>query len=174
VNGRRLILAAAALAALTLASPVAAGNEAARIPLSIGTIIEGDLFGSGTVSGTFTLDLGPSADAGKLTMKYSYGIARKSARGQTFRPGERTETLKGKFGTLVIHSSGRQFRVGVENPKDPDGDSEVWTGTWSIVRGTGRYAALKGGGEIAGIVEISGHGLSLSYFHRYEGFATRS
>ena len=26
----------------------------------------------------------------------------------------------------------------------------------------------------AGLIEISGHGLSLSYFHRYEGFLTRS
>jgi hypothetical protein len=109
-----------------------------------------------------------------LTMKYVYGSARKTDSGQTFRSGVRTETLKGKYGILVIHSSGRQFRVGVKNPRDPDGDSEVWTGTWSIVRGTGRYAGLRGGGGAAGLIEISGHGLSLSYFHRYEGFVTRS
>jgi hypothetical protein len=75
---------------------------------------------------------------------------------------------------IVIHSTGRQFLVGVENPRDPDGDSEIWTGTWSIVRGTDRYAGLQGGGGTTGIVEISGHGLSLAYFHRYDGFVTKS
>ena len=144
MKGRPLILMAAALTALSLASMVAAGDVAVRTPLSIGTIIEGNLFGTGSVSGKFTLDLGASSDSGMLTMKYVYGSARKTDSGQTFRSGVRTETLKGKYGILVIHSSGRQFRVGVKNPRDPDGDSEVWTGTWSIVRGTGRYAGLRG------------------------------
>ena len=168
----------AAIAALTptlsLASPLAAAGEPAKLPLRIGTIVEGNLFTSGTVPGKFTLELGAASDAGKLALKYTNGSVRRTGAGQTFRPGERTEAFTRKYGTLVIHSTGRQFPVGVENPKDPDGDSEVWMGTWSIVRGTGRYAGLKGGGGVAGIIEISGHGLSLDYFHRYEGFVTRS
>ena len=163
----------ALLTALSLASPLAAADEAAEMPLRIETMVEGNLLVSGTASGKFTLDLGTSADSGKVTLKYTYGSVRRTGAGQTFRPGERAETFSWKYGTLVTHSIGRQFPVGVENPKDPDGDSEVWMGTWSIIRGTGRYGGLKGGGGVAGIIEISGHGLSLDYFHRYEGLVTR-
>ena len=171
-----MILAAiVALTALSLASPLGAAPAAGKMPLRIGTLVHGNLFGSGTASGKFTLELSASRDAGKLTFKYTYGSARKTSAGQTFRPGERTETFRGKYGTLVIHSVGRQFPVGVESPTDPDGDSEVWTGTWSIVSGTGRYAGLKGGGGVVGIILFSaGHDVSLDYSWRYEGFVTRS
>jgi hypothetical protein len=165
------------LGTLSLASPLAAADKGAKTALSIETIVRGNLnpFGSGTAAGTFTLDLGPSSDSGKLTLKYTYGSLKRTGAGQTFRTGERTETLKGKYGTLVIHTIGRQFPVGVENPRDPQGDSEVWLGAWSISRGTGRYAGLKGGGGAAGIIEISlGIGISMDYFHRYEGLVTRS
>ena len=167
----------AVLSTLSLASPLAAAGKAAKTALSIETIVRGNLspFGSGTASGTFTLDLGPSSDSGKLTLKYTYGSLRRTGAGQKFQPGERTETLRGKYGTLVIHTIGRQFPVGVENPRDPQGDSAVWLGNFSIIRGTGRYAGLQGGGGVAGIIEISlGVGISSDYFHRYEGLVTRS
>ena len=156
--------------ALALAAPLGATGEVGKTPLSIRTVVEGNLLGSGTGRGTFTLDLGSSSDAGKLTLKYSYGGGlRRAADGQYFRPVGRTETLRGKHGTLVIRSVGRQFPVGVLKE-----DDEVWTGTWSIVRGTGRYVGLTGGGGLAGIIQISGHGLTSNYSTRYEGLVSRA
>lgn len=170
-----ILSAIVALTALSLASPLAAADEAGKTPLSIGTIVNGNLQFSGTASGKFTLELGASRDSGKLTFKYSYGLLRRTAAGQTFRPVQRTETFRGKSGTLVIRSAGRQFPVQVVNPNDPDGDSEVWTGTWSIVSGTGRYAGLKGGGGVVGIIQYPGRGVfSLDYVYRYEGLVTGS
>ena len=169
------LAAIVALAALSLTSPLAAADRAGKMPLRILTIVEGNLLFSGTASGKFTLELSASSDAGKLTLKYTYGSVFRTGAGLTFRPGERTDTFRGKYGTLVIHSIGRRFLVGVVNPKDPHGEDEVWMGTWSIVSGTGRYAGLKGGGEVAGIIEYAGHGTPSSYYlHRYEGFVTRS
>jgi hypothetical protein len=170
-----ILAAIAALTALSLTSPLGAAPDAAKMPLRILTIVEGNLLLSGTASGKFTLELSASTDAGKFTLKYTYGGVLRTGAGLTFRPGEHTETFRGKYGTLVIHSTGRRFLVGVVSPKDPHGESEVWMGTWSIVSGTGRYAGLKGGGGVAGIIEYSGHGtLSFDYLHRYEGFVTRS
>ena len=149
MKGSRLVLAAiVATTPLSLASSLAASNGAAKVPMSIETIVQGELLVSGTASGTFTLDLGASSDSGKLTLKYAYGLVKRTAAGQLFRPGERTETFRGKYGTLVVHTVGRQFPVGVQSRQDPDGDSEVWLGTWSIVRGTGRYAGFKGSGGV--------------------------
>jgi hypothetical protein len=164
-----------ALTALSLASPLAAADEAGKTPVQIKTIVVGSLGpGSGTASGRFTLDLGTSTASGKLTLKYNYPTVKRSAAGFQFRPTERTETFRAKAGTLVIHTIGRELPVGVQNPKDPDGDSLVFIGTWSIVRGTGTYAGLQGGGEVAGLIVISGHDLYSEYFHRYEGLATAS
>jgi hypothetical protein len=170
-----LLLATVAAVALSLSPPLGAASEAAKMPVTITTIVEvGSTIGSGTASGRFNLELGGSSGSGKLTLKYTYGLPKRSATGQLSRRIERTETFRAKAGTLVIHTIGRHIPVGVENPKDPDGDSEVVIGTWSIVRGTGAYAGLKGGGDVAGLVVISGRGLSLELFHRYEGYATKS
>ena len=165
-----VIAATLSLAGLSLASPLAAARESAKTPLAIETVVDAS-FGSpsGTAPGTFTLELGASSDAGKLTLKYAYGSLRRSAVGQYFRPIQRTETLKGKHGTLVIRSAGRLFPVGVLKE-----DDQVWTGAWSVVSGTGRYAGLKGGGGVAGIIQVSGHGLNLDYSSRYEGLVTGS
>ena len=169
MNGRTVtIVVMATLTALSLASPLAAAREAGKTPLAIETVVSGVvLVGSGTASGTFTLDLGSSSDSGKLTFTFSYGSLRRSAAGQYFLPVERTETLKGKHGKLVIRSTGRQIRVPVLKE-----DDEVWTGTWSIVRGTGRYAGLEGGGGFAGLSQATGSGPY--YASRYEGLVTRS
>ena len=154
MKGRWLILAAmAALTSLLLASPLAAEREAGKMPITIGATGDAFLAGSGTASAKFTLELGAASDSGQLTFKYSYGLVRRNAAGQLFRPARCTETFKGKQGTLVIRSAGRQFPIAVVTAEDPGADAEVWTGTWSVVSGTGR---------------ISG------YSYRYDGFVTRS
>jgi hypothetical protein len=52
-------------------------------------------------------------------------------------------TLTGKHGTLVARN-----QIGFVDL--PDGLA-VFTGTWKVIRGTGDYAGLSGGGRGAGV-----------------------
>jgi hypothetical protein len=157
---------------ISLASaPAVDAGGAARQVLSIRTTVEGNVDPArGTISGRFTLDLGASTDTGSLTRAYVYDTLRRTRDGQSYQPGWRTESLRGRYGTLVLRVTGRQFPVGVRHARDPDGDSAVWTGTWSIVRASGRYASLRGGGGVAGTIGIAGRGAELVFLDRYEGF----
>lgn len=74
-------------------------------------------------------------------------------------------TITGKRGTLTIRERNEWVDVGSDVNGDafPDG---VGVGTWTVVRGTGQYAKLAGGGR-------SGHmGLGKTWVARYEGFLT--
>jgi hypothetical protein len=66
-------------------------------------------------------------------------------------------TLRGKRGTLVLRNR-------IEFSDIPDGWA-VFTGSWKIVRGTGAYAGLSGGGRGAGVQLADGAAKAL-----YEGF----
>jgi len=66
-------------------------------------------------------------------------------------------TLTGKRGTLVARN-----RVGFIDI--PDGWS-VFAGTWKVIRGTGQYAGLAGGGRGAGVFVPNGNEKA-----RFEGF----
>jgi hypothetical protein len=162
MKGSAYILAAiVALTALSLASPLAAADGAGKTPLSIDVKGQGGAAGSGT----FTL-LGAStadSDAGPVTYQFSFGAITKSRAGQSFTRNSGMNTLKGRRGRLVIRTSGRVF--------DSGEGYEAWTGTWSIVSGTGKYAGLKGsGGYAAVITPTEPHHFSF----RYEGFVTGS
>ncbi len=81
----------------------------------------------------------------------------------TMRDGETVDvnnpqmTLTGKRGTLVARNE-----IGYVDL--PDGWA-VFTGTWTVIRGTGQYAALSGGGRGAGTAPPNG-----STKARFEGF----
>jgi hypothetical protein len=83
----------------------------------------------------------------------------------TIRDGQAVEindpqmTLSGKRGTLVAQN--RIAWVDV-----PDGWS-IFTGTWKVVRATGQYARLVGGGRAAGVESPGGEKA------RFEGFLHR-
>jgi hypothetical protein len=66
-------------------------------------------------------------------------------------------TLTGKRGTLVARNRIEWFDL-------PDGWA-VSTGTWRVIRGTGDYAGLSGGGVGAGVSAANGSGRS-----QFEGF----
>ena len=66
-------------------------------------------------------------------------------------------TLTGKHGTFVARNR-------IELVDLPDGWA-VFTGTWKVVRGTGAYAGLSGGGRGAGTAPAGGDGKS-----QFEGF----
>jgi hypothetical protein len=81
----------------------------------------------------------------------------------TVRDGEAIDindplmTLTGKRGTLVARN-----RIGYVDVTD---GWAVFTGTWKVVRATGQYAGLGGGGRGAGIARPSGKTKA-----RFEGF----
>ena len=66
-------------------------------------------------------------------------------------------TLTLKRGTLLIRSTIGFIDI-------PDGWA-VFTGTWSVIRGTGDYAGLSGGGRRAGVTLPNGNVTS-----RFDGF----
>jgi hypothetical protein len=66
-------------------------------------------------------------------------------------------TLTGKHGTLVARN-----QIGFVDL--PDGLA-VFTGTWKVIRGTGDYAGLSGGGRAAGVMLANGNTKA-----QFEGF----
>ncbi len=57
-------------------------------------------------------------------------------------------TLTGKRGTLVTRNQIEWLDVPTATP--------LFTGTWKVVRGTGDYAGLAGGGRVAGVTFPNG------------------
>ena len=57
-------------------------------------------------------------------------------------------TVTGKNGALVAKNRMEWLKV--------SGGYYLFTGTWNVVRGTGTYAGLAGGGRVAGITLPSG------------------
>jgi hypothetical protein len=70
------------------------------------------------------------------------------------RAGESVEiddpqiTLAGKRGTIVARNR-------IEFVDIPDGDA-VFTGTWRVIRATGVYAGMTGGGRVGGVQHANG------------------
>jgi hypothetical protein len=80
--------------------------------------------------------------------------------GQEVYPfGCRASTITGKRGTLVLRTQGAWAEAG--------GEYNIGTGTWKVVRGTGQYAGITGGGRIAQVGTAKRLGLA-----RYQGFLT--
>jgi hypothetical protein len=74
-------------------------------------------------------------------------------------------TLEGKRGTLTIRERSEWVDIGSDVNGDAFPDSVAF-GTWKVVRGTGQYAKVTGGGR-------SGHaGLGHVWTSRQEGFVT--
>lgn len=77
--------------------------------------------------------------------------------GQAIDVNDPQMTLTGKRGTLVARNR-------IEWVDLPDGWA-AFTGTWKVIRATGDYAGLSGGGRGAGLMLSNGTGKS-----RFEGF----
>jgi len=71
----------------------------------------------------------------------------------------RAWVFTGKRGTLVLRSQFTWIEAG--------GPYNIATGTWKVVRGTGQYARLTGGGRSAQV------GSPSEWLARYQGFLTR-
>ena len=124
-------------AAVTLTSVAAAGPDAARQRVTITSQAAGTTHASPFVltplqvgalkrdSGTLTAGLPPE----RIVMRD----------GQSVAIYDDVATLKGKRGTLVIRYRAEYVDAG--------NGYHVGTGTWKVVRGTGQYAQITGGGR---------------------------
>jgi hypothetical protein len=132
----RLTILVALVAAVTLAAVAAAGPDAAKQRVVITS-------GASQTTQVAPFVLTPQ-QAGVL--KRDSGTLTATASGRTvMRDGQRIEiyvnvgTYKGKLGTLVTRhrteyvEGGNGYHVGI--------------GTWMVVRGTGQYAQITGGGR---------------------------
>jgi hypothetical protein len=99
-------------------------------------------------AGTFTLRSGTASDRG--TDYYSFSTSTGNI------------TLTGKKGEIVVRTRSRPSGLNV----DSEG-LDIWTGTWSILSGTGAYAGAHGIGAYVGIIG-PGHAIAL----HLEGFLT--
>jgi hypothetical protein len=155
----------AAAACLSLGGAGAAAGAAEKTPLTITVVgrTSGD-----AVSGKFSL-VGTStayADSGPFAHSVPVeSFVRKTPDGLAYIVIQRTDTLKGKYGTIVIRTRVRRYDVAKE-------DDFVSNGTWSILRGTGRYARLEGKGALVGITHAARNATSFQdyeFSYRYAG-----
>ena len=126
-------------AAVTLTSVAAAGPDATKQRVAIMT--KGVANASNPAQFVFT-----PLQAGALKRDSGTAKAAMASGRVVMREGQRVtiygpivETLEGKRGTLVIRSR-------IEYVDAANG-YHVGTGTWKVVRGTGQYARITGGGR---------------------------
>jgi len=149
-------------AAVTLTSFAAAGPDAAKQRVAITVTIlpsgKGVLtpLKDGTLerdSGTFVGDWSPSPDRTVLR------------EGQTVDIYTGLWTFTGKLGNLVFRERNEWVDLGQDLNRDAYVD-DIAIGTWKVVRGTGTYAGITGGGRSAHL------GQGRRWIARYEGFLT--
>lgn len=148
-------IVALAVTTVTVASTAAAGPVAARQQISIQvTGIANEPFVLNPVSsGVIKRDTG--------TATFCCWTSRQITReGQAVELNDPQMTLTGKRGTLVVRNH-------IEWVDVPDGWA-VFTGTWKVIRGTGDYAGVSGGGRGAGVALADNHEKS-----QFEGFLGR-
>lgn len=150
----RKLTAVAVLAAtaVTLTAVAAAGPVAAkqRIAIQVKGGANESFVLTPLTSGAIKLDSGAAT--------FCCWSSRHTTRGgQAIELNDPQMTLTGKRGTLVARN-----RIGWVDL--PDGWA-VFTGTWKVIRATGDYAGLSGGGRGAGVSLANGSGKS-----RFEGF----
>jgi hypothetical protein len=140
---RKVFTAAAILAGLAIASPIAAGTHTAAQQIRI----------DATGPNTETFVLTPM-NAGRVHA--DKGVLRSCCwtTSHVMRGGERLDvndphlTFTGAHGTL-------RFLNRIEWVDLPDGWS-IFTGTWKAVGGTGAYGSLSGSGRVAGVSTADG------------------
>jgi hypothetical protein len=158
----RVVALAVLAAAVTLVSVAAAGPEGAKQRVAITSKLYPEK--------TFVLT---PFRAGALRRDSGSIASEREAQGRgVIRNGQKVTiydgqiwTLTGKQGTLTIRERTEWVDVSNENTRYgyPPG---VAIGTWTVVRGTGQYAQVTGGGR-------SGHaGLGSPWLARQEGFLT--
>jgi hypothetical protein len=145
---------AVVLAALAIAGPATAKGRATKQQVEIQKNSDGSFALMPLTPGSIKRDTGSSAFC-CWTEKHV------TLDGQMIDINDPQMTLKGTRGTLVVRN-----RIGFVDV--PDGWA-VFTGTWKIVRGTGDYAGVSGGGRGGGVMLAGGTSKST-----FEGYLTPS
>lgn len=158
----RPALLVALAAAVTLTSAAAAGPGVARQRVALsakGVLNQGASSPSGFGAFALTpLQAGAlDPDSGTMTSLWRRVVVRE---GQRLVSYDAVSDSKGKRGSLVVRERVRWLDAG-------DG-SHPGTGTWTVVRGTGQYARIAGGGRNVTLWLERG-----PWSSRYEGFLTR-
>jgi hypothetical protein len=150
VRTKLTAIAAFAAIAATLAAVAAAGPQAAKQRVEIQVKDGAPFVLTPLTPGPIRPDTG--------TATFCCWTMRSTMRdGQAIDIGNPRWTLTGKLGTIV----GRN-QIGFVDI--PDGLA-VFTGTWKVIRGTGVYAGLSGGGRVAGVQFANGTAKA-----QFEGF----
>jgi hypothetical protein len=148
----------AVVLAVTLTSAAAGGPDAARQRVALTTQAK-------TTTSVSTAVLAP-LQSGALALDSGNLIAPIPGERRILRDGQEVSvydgvaTFKGKKGTIVIRYHDEYADAG--NGYHPG------TGTWKVVRGTGRYTRVTGGGRSANVWLESG-----PWSSRLEGFLRR-
>lgn len=157
----RIIFAVLA-AAVGLTSVAAADTVAARQRVAIATSGEDD----GTFVGRFVIS---PLQVGFIRQDVGRELCRPADERVAMRDGQRVSiydptvcTYEGKRGTFVIRSH--------QEWVDAGNHYFITTGTWKIVRGTGQYARVTGGGRSGGVWLDRGRG---PWSGNAEGFLVR-
>jgi hypothetical protein len=156
----KLAVLAVLVAAVTLTSVAAAGPQAAKQRVAITVTI----LPSGKGLLTPLNDGALERDSGTFGGDWSPVPDRTVAReGQTVDIHSGLWTFAGKRGNLVFRERTEWVDLGHDGNRDGLEDG-IAIGTWKVVRGTGPYAGITGGGR-------SGHlGQGRKWVARYEGF----
>lgn len=152
MKARYAVLVALA-AAVVLTSVAAAGHALTKQRVQIDAKYPGNSFTlTGLQAGTIENDAGKQSCDGEPTKRRT--VYRD---GQEMYPWECDAwTFVGKRGTLVLRSQYTWIEAG--------GPYNIAVGTWKVVRGTGMYAQVTGGGRSARVGTLSTERV------RYQGF----
>jgi hypothetical protein len=161
----RLTVLIVLAAAISVASVAAAGPNVAKQRVAISARP------SDSGPGTFVLTpLGSGAleqDSGTARVAISGGRT-VTRQGQKISIYDITFTYTGKRGSLTIRERSEWVDVSNEHAAGVDYPPAVAVGTWKVVRGTGQYAKLAGGGRSAHA------GMGRQWFARQEGLVIGS
>ena len=147
----------ALVAAVTLTSVAAAGPDAAkqRVVITMKNLPDGQFVLEPIQAGALARDTGTTSVA--ITR-----LSNVMRDGQLVERYRLTFTLKGKRGILTTQE---------RNDWNNTGGPYVGVGTWKVVRGTGQYAKIVGGGRSAAAGLDQGNG---KWYAAEEGFLTPS
>jgi hypothetical protein len=150
--------------AVTLTSVAAAGPDAAkqRVAITV-TMMSGKAVLEPLQKGALVRSAGTFGFVGVLSQTPDRTVMRD---GQEVDIYSGTWKFTGKRGTLVFRERNEWVDLGQDLNRDGSEDG-IAIGTWKVVRGTGRYAGITGGGRSAHL------GQGRVWVIRYEGFLTR-